>query len=270
MTVTYSGNYPIENRVGEIERLQIQGEAMAPETRNMFALIGVSPGWKCLDLGCGPEGVTRLMSEFVGNAGTVVGLDMDERFLTYARQLAPANVVFMHGDAYRTGLPAHSFDLVHMRFVAGTAGDPHALIGEAVRLARPGGVVALQEPDLRTLRAHPPHPAFDRLRETLISAFQGVGADATFAHNLYALAKRTGLINVTYRPFLLGVRSIDPLVDYLPSTVESIRNTVLRLGLAKEADLIADLAACRTHLAKPETVFTMFTVVQVWGLTPDL
>ena len=242
---------------------------MAPETRNMFALIGVSPGWKCLDLGCGPEGVTRLMSELVGDAGAVVGLDMDERFLTYARQWAPANVVFMNGDAYRTGLPAHSFDLVHMRFVAGTAGDPHALIGEAVRLARPGGVVALQEPDLRTLRAHPPHRAFDRLRETLISAFQGVGADATFAHNLYALAKT----NWSDRCHLQAVpawRAVDRSFGGLPPfELEFIRNTVLRLGLATEGDLIADLAACRAHLAKPETVFTMFTVVQVRVSTPS-
>jgi ubiquinone/menaquinone biosynthesis C-methylase UbiE len=101
---------------------------------------------------------------------------MNEGFLEHARASAPANVIFRLGDAYRTGLPAHSFDLVHMRFVAGTAGDPGTLIAEAMRLVRPGGVVALQEPDLRSLNAYPPHPAFDRLRDALIGAFSGVGA----------------------------------------------------------------------------------------------
>jgi hypothetical protein len=35
-----------------------------------------------------------------------------------------------------------------------------------------------------------------------------------------------------------------------------------------EAGLAADLAACRAHLRNPDTVFTMYTVAQVWGHTP--
>jgi ubiquinone/menaquinone biosynthesis C-methylase UbiE len=265
MVTTFSGKYPIEHRDGEIERLLIQGEGMAPDTREMFARIGVGPGWRCLDLGCGPQGVTRLMSDAVGPTGEVVGIDMNEGFLDYARASAPDNVTFQRGDAYATGLPDESFDLVHMRFLSCTTGNPEALLAEALRLSRPGGVVAMQESDLRSLNAYPPHLAFDRLRQALIDAFQGVGADATFAHNLYATARRAGLEDVAFRPFMLGIRSSDPLVDYLPSTVESVRGTILRLGLATESGLAADLQACRAHLRHPETVFTLFTVVQIWG-----
>ena len=265
MSTTFSGKYPIERREGEIERLLIQGEAMAPDTREMLARIGVGLGWKCLDLGCGPEGITRLMSDAVGATGSVLGLDMDEDFLGYARVSAPENVTFQRGDAYATGLPDETFDLVHMRFLACTAGDPEALLSEALRLSRPGGVVAMQESDLRSLNAYPLHPAFDRLRDMLIGAFQGVGADATFAHNLYAMARRLGLKEVAYRTCMLGVTPFDPVVDYLPSTVESVRGTILSLGLATESGLAADLRDCRAHLRNPDTVFTMFTVVQVWG-----
>lgn len=42
------------------------------------------------------------------------------------------------------------------------------------------------------------------------------------------------------------------MVDYLPSTIESLRATILRLGLLNEGDLIDSLADCRQHLAKPE------------------
>lgn len=265
MAATFSGRYPIEHRVGEVERLNIQGAALAPETRTMFCRIGVAPGWSCLDLGCGPQGVTRIMSDMVGPTGTVTGLDMDDRFLAIARADAPPNITYRVGDAYHTGLPDGSFDLVHMRFVAGTSGQPEALITEAIRLTRPGGFVALQEPDLRSLAAYPPHPAFDRLRVALIGAFLGVGADATRAHDFYRIARDLGLADVVYRPFILGVHSTDALVDYLPSTVESVRGTVIRLGLLDTEQLDFDLAACRTHLAQPDTVFTMFTVVQVWG-----
>ena len=107
--------------------------------------------------------------------------------------------------------------------------------------------------------------AFDRLRDMMIGAFHEAGAHPTLAHDLYAMARKAGLLDVCYRPFVVGVRSTDPVVDYLPSTVESMRKSVLRLGLATEATLAADLEACRGHLRRPETVFTLFTVVQVWG-----
>ena len=99
----------------------------------------------------GPRGITDLLSERVGPDGRVVGLDMDEQHLAHARKTAPANVEFLRGDAYNSNLPAGTFDLVHMRFVASTAGDPERLLQEAMRLTRAGGVVALQEPDASTL-----------------------------------------------------------------------------------------------------------------------
>ena len=58
------------------------------------------------------------------------------------------------------------------------------------------------------------------------------------------------------------------MVDYLPSTVELLRGTVLGHKLMTESALDAALAACRVRLADPGTVFTMYTVVQVWGRTP--
>lgn len=265
MSTTFAGHYPLEHRAGEIERLRIQGEGMAPDTRIMLDRLGVAPGWSCLDIGCGPRGITDLLSERVGPAGRVVGLDMDEQHLEHARKHAPANVEFVRGDAFGSDLPAASFDLVHMRFVASTAGDPERLIREAMRLARPGGVVALQEPDGSTLNCDPPHPAWERLKAAVLGAFAGVGADLTLARRLYALARQAGLADVQYRPFLIGVRSTDPMVDYLPSTAESLRGTVLRLGLLSETELTAALAQCRAHLRDPGTVFTMYTVAQVWG-----
>jgi len=268
MSATFAGHYPLEHRAGEIERLRIQGEGMAPDALTMLDRIGVGPGWRCLDIGCGPEGITRLMSDLVGPSGHVVGLDMDEQHLAHARAHAPANVEFRCGDAFGSDLPEASFDLVHMRFVASTAGDPERLLREALRLTRPGGVVALQEPDGSTLNCDPPHPAWDKLKAALLGAFAGVGADLTLARRLYGLVRQAGLSDVQYRPFLIGVRSIDPMVDYLPSTVESLRSTVLKLGLMSEAELSTALAQCRAHLRDPGTAFTMYTVAQVWGCKP--
>src|SRR5262249_16814895 len=98
-----------------------------------------------------------------------------------------------------------------------------------------------------------------------MAAFKGVGADLELARRLYNLVYQAGLEDVQYRTAMLGVRSIDPMVDYLPSTVESLRGVVLRLGLLTEDDLAEALADCRHHLARAGTSFTMYTVAQLGG-----
>jgi SAM-dependent methyltransferase len=264
-----SGSYPIARRAGEIERLRIQAAAMQFDAEVMLDRIGVAPGWRCLDLGCGPGSFLPLLKSRVGPAGRVVGLDADPAMLEAAGAWVAArglgNVDLVEGDAYRTGLSPGSFDLVHVRFLAGTAGKDEDLLREAMALARVGGVVAFEEPDTDTLNCYPPHASWDRLKGALQEGFAVVGADTRLAQRLYQLFRHAGLRDVRYRPFLVGVTSGEPMTDYLPATIESIRPTLVGRGLVDPAALDADLAACRRHLADPGTVFTSFLVAQVWG-----
>jgi ubiquinone/menaquinone biosynthesis C-methylase UbiE len=258
------GAYPIETRSGEVERLRLQDVALAEATRSLLDLAGVAPGWRCLDLGCGPEGITHELARRVGPSGRVTGFDANAGFIQIATDQAPPNADYMLGDAYATGLPDGAFDFVHMRFLAGTAGEPERLADEAVRLTRSGGVVAAQEADFQTLRCFPSHAAFTELAQLFVNCFPEPGAEP-IAHRMYRLMRARGVGDVAYRPFLTGVRAQDPWRDYLPATIESMRGTVTgRLGVAPER-LAALLADCRAHLAEPDTVFTPYTVIQVWG-----
>lgn len=267
MSAQHAGHYPLERRHGEIERLDVQGATMAPDCAIMLERIGVAEGWRCLDLGCGPGGITSLLAKRVGASGRVVGLDADPVFVDYARRRAPDNVEFVLGNAYEPDLPDGSFDLVHMRFIASTAGRPETLLKQAIRLAKPGGVVAMQEPDMAALNCYPPHPAWERLRAALVGAFASAGADISLGQRLYALVRHAGLSDVQYRPFLVGIRSTDPMANYLPSTVESLRRTIIEKNLMRRDELDAAIAECRTHLKHPDTVFTTYIVAQVWGRT---
>ncbi len=272
MSATPGGRYPIERREGEVERLRIQAAAIEFDAGVMLDRIGVGPGWRCLDLGCGPGGILELLSVRAGPTGSVTGLDADPVFLEHGRAQAGdrglGNVELVQGDVYGTGLPRGSFDFVHARFVASTAGRPEELLGEAIALTRPGGIVAFQDPDISTLKCYPPHPAWDRLTQVLAQVFAFAG-DVRLAQGLYQLFRHAGLEDVQYRPFLVGFRSDDRMVDYLPATIESVRSAVLHHGLIGEAELNAALAACRHHLADPDTVSTYVTVAQVWGRHPS-
>jgi ubiquinone/menaquinone biosynthesis C-methylase UbiE len=247
----------------------MQADAMEFDAGVMLDRIGVAPGWHCLDLGCGAGGVVHLLSARVGLTGRVVGVDADPVMLQAARAWVESKrlggVELIQADAYRTGLPRDAFDLVHVRYLAGTAGRWDDLLREAIALARPGGVAAFQEPDTDTLNCHPGHPAWARLKTALQAAFASVGADTRLAQRLYRLFRAAGLEDVRYRPFLVGITSGEPMADFLPATVESIRATLIGKGIIAEADLDAALAACRGHLADPDTVSTSFLTAQVWG-----
>lgn len=267
-----TGHYPIERRRGEIERLQMQSAAFAEGTSRLLDLIGVADGWRCIDLGCGPGTMLEAMGERAGRNGRVTGLDPDPVFVEVARETARehgrSTIDAIVGDGCASALPTGSFDLVHSRFVASTAGRPEALLREAIRLARPGGIVAFQEPDFHTLRSFPENDSWKRLAELLESAFSSVGADVRLGSRIFGMFRAAGLEEVRFRPFIVGFRSTDPMSDYVPSCIESVRPSLIEHGLTTGAELDRLIPLAREHLADPGTVTTSITVVQAWGRTP--
>lgn len=270
---TKQPTYPLDRRPEEFRRLRVQAEALAPETAVLLDRIRVRPGWRCLDLGCGVGGITDLLSERVGPAGRIVGLDIDPATLAAARAWAKerglANVEFVQGDAADTKLPRESFDLVHIRYLFTTVGWRDDLLREACALLRPGGPLAVQEGDTEALRCYPPSEAWDRLKRVIIAVFQRAGADTSVGRRLFREVRRAGLEDVAFRPCLVGARSRDPLVDYLPETIRSVRRLILEQGLMSASELDEALEACRRHLADPDTISTSVLVFQVWGRKPQ-
>ena len=65
----------------------------------------------------------------------------------YAGQRGLANVEVVAADARHTGLPSGTFDLVHARTLLVNIPEPAEVVAEMVRLAKPGGWVASQEPE---------------------------------------------------------------------------------------------------------------------------
>jgi cyclopropane fatty-acyl-phospholipid synthase-like methyltransferase len=69
----------------EVARLEVQGAALAPATRMIFAEAGIRPGMRVLDLSCGAGDVTFLAADLVGPDGSVVGVDHSPEALARAR-----------------------------------------------------------------------------------------------------------------------------------------------------------------------------------------
>ena len=117
MVYANSPSYPLGGTSTELDRLLSQAEQYEPTTNWLLDQIGVRPGWRAVDIGCGPIGILNLLSQRVGPRGEVVGLEREPRFVEMARaEIAKrglGNVTMVHADGLNTGLEKSSFDLVH-------------------------------------------------------------------------------------------------------------------------------------------------------------
>lgn len=107
--------------------------------------LGIKPGLKVLDLGCG-DGTTAIPAAKLG--ANVLGVDIAGNLVAAGNKRVAehglANCKFQVGDASNLHeLKDHSFDLVVSIFGAMFAPRPFDVAREMVRVARPGGRVVM-------------------------------------------------------------------------------------------------------------------------------
>src|SRR5881628_3862802 len=107
--------------------------------------LGVKPGLKVLDLGCG-DGTTALPAARRG--ADVLGVDIARNLVEAGNRRAQehglTNLRFQEGDACNLSeLAADTFDLVVSIFGAMFAPKPFEVAKEMVRVARPGGRIVM-------------------------------------------------------------------------------------------------------------------------------
>jgi ubiquinone/menaquinone biosynthesis C-methylase UbiE len=256
----------------ESARLRRQSEELRPEAEALLARIGPRPGQAAADLGCGPYGILDLLSRAVSPGGRVLGLDADPEHVAMAREHAEADglagVEVITGDARDTGLPSDGFDLVHARTLLVTIPEPEEVLGEMVRLARPGGWVASQEPDLGYSLCYPPLAAWDRLWELFLAGFTRAGADPFTGRRLTEMYRLAGLEDTEVRVHAGTYPAGHSRRTVIPDLVRSLHPMISELGLADEHELAELDRAVRRHLADPRTLMMPHLLVTVWGRKP--
>jgi SAM-dependent methyltransferase len=258
-------DYLLAGQLSELERLQLQSLVWEPSGRLLLERLGDGSGRRALDVGCGALGWLRILSEWVGPSGRVVGGDVDERLLDAARAFVEAeeiiNVELVRDDLFDSALGPGSFDLVHARFVIAPLGRGPEQVAAHRRLVAPGGRLVLEEWDLGSWHFNPPAPAAERLVGLLADIFAGLGGEAGRA--LPGLLRDAGVADA----------EIDAHVVALPPGHPYLR-LPLQFSAALESRLLAavgpdELAALRrkaeAELAYPDRWGTSFTLIQCWG-----
>lgn len=129
----------------------------AEATLALLDPLGIRPGTRVLDIGCGIGGPARLMAErYVAD---VTGIDLTPGFVETARRLTEAVGLsgrFVAGSALDLPFEAGSFELATLLHVGMNLPDKPRLFAEAARVLAPGGTFAVF--DVMRFGAHPAFP----------------------------------------------------------------------------------------------------------------
>ena len=104
-----------------------------------YERLGLGADWTHLDVGCGAGMAAQLSA---ARRASVWGLDATPRLLEIAQERVPS-AEFLLGDLEALPYPDDRFDLVTGFNSFQYAGNPGVALGEAKRVARPGGQVLI-------------------------------------------------------------------------------------------------------------------------------
>ncbi len=250
---------PNSGPFAEYLRTASRVEAVAAGKRTRDELLGLEPGGRALEVGCGLGDDARRLIACVGDRGSVVGLDASGALLERARTGAP-EVEWVQGDAHELPFPDASFDAVRVERTLQHVADPERVVAEMVRVTRPRGVVLVCEPDWATV-------ALSTERQDLADVIRAAAEDAIrhprLGRALPAMLAGAGLVEVQVVAEALVVRDfalLNALAD-LPALTAQVAQS----GGASTAEL-EDLASELEHDAARGRLLSTMTLVTAWGI----
>jgi SAM-dependent methyltransferase len=240
--------------------------------------IGVSAGWRCLEVGGGGGSISRWLATRAGEEGKVTVTDIDPSWV--ARAPAP-NLVIMRHDIGVDPLPERAFDLVHARLVLMHVPGRDAALRRMVSALAPGGWLLVEDFDMRVFR----NGEADSMVRTRLSDAVGAedvelltrvdtafvrllverGVDTAYGRRLYGLLCAEGLQDVIAE----GYMAIAP-GSTLGATQRLSRYRLLRDELVAAGGITADeLDRACALLERPDCpVLTSGILVSARGRRP--
>ena len=106
----------------------------------LIEVVGIEPGNRLLDVGCGPGGLAKALAEVVG-AENVSAVDPSEPFAKTCREQVPGADVQV-AAAEELPFADDSFDGAFAQLVVNFMTDAERGVGEMKRVVKPGGTVA--------------------------------------------------------------------------------------------------------------------------------
>jgi len=191
---------------------------------------------RVLDIGCGTGLAARAVARRDDFSGHVTGVDLSPYLVAAARRLATEeklaeHLEFLAGDARTLNFVDGSFDAVIAHTLLSHVEDPLAVLMEAARVVRPGGMVGVFDGDYASLTFDHADPvkgkAYD---EALISALV---TNPRVMRQLPRLLRAAGLELVTSASYVLSEIG---KANFWASAIDAYRKLVVKAGMMTEQE----------------------------------
>ncbi len=153
---------------------------------------------------------------------------------------------------------------MHVRFVFAPAGRDAELLRETLSLVRPGGVIAIEEPDGSSWNCFPSAAAFNSLRDLVLRIFRARGGDFNAGQRIYGMLREAGIADLQVRAAVLALEPGHPYRRLPILFATALHQSILDQGVRK-AELEGAIADCEEAVADSGRIVVTFTTVQTWG-----
>lgn len=173
-----------EQKNSEFQRLTANVGSHSEALVRLFFENGFSDAKHILDVGCGTGAMMELFSQLMPEF-SIVGVDNSTKMLEAAKGRLNRHE-FVLGEANRLPFEEDTFDFVYTRLVLMHNPRPQEIIGEMVRVCKPGGTVCAVEIDDGTQVFHPYGRELSALVRANVEYTRMHGTDRTIGRKLYS------------------------------------------------------------------------------------
>lgn len=187
----------------------LKGLCLARE--NIYKEIVLEKNDALLEIGCGLGATSREIAErFPGRE--LVAIDKSRALLNQAIKRSAAapyeNIRFAEGDVNSLQYPNDYFKFAYAERVLMHVKDPMLALSEMVRVLKPGGKIAITEPDLTSVKFY---PNTHNISQQLASKWCEFTESPTIGVHIQQYLQKLGLINIQVTGQTVTVQNLDEL-----------------------------------------------------------
>jgi SAM-dependent methyltransferase len=245
---------------GERQRLALMSRLLDPMHRRHLDELGIAPGARTLEVGCGNGSISAWLAGRVAPGGRAVAVDLDLS-LADARM---AGLEFRRADILAGPVAPGGFDLVTARAVLHHVADADAAVVNLVASARPSGRILLIEPDFLPVTIAEP-PEVREFWAGWLAWSREQGIDYFIGRRLPAMLSRQGLeeVGATAETALYNGGSL--WAAYWRQTITQLRARLVESGTIDARVIDAFLTTC----ADPEWSTQTIAFTAAHGRVPQ-
>ena len=238
----------------ERQRLENMTAFFEPGTERILAALGVTEGWRVLEVGGGSGNTTAWLCDQVGSSGAVVATDLDTRFLD---QLQHPNLEVRNHNIVSDPAEEAAFDLVHARLLLEWLPARAEALRQMASAVKPGGWVVVEDYDWLTFGSwDQPWELGVKTRNAIASIFTNLaGFDTECGLRLPGMLQVAGLTDVEAEGRCNHTHGGSRGLESMALLLEQLRGAFEDAGLLTAEEVNEAVADCRRDTGR-------------WGYSP--